>query len=85
MTNVVLGIDMVAQPVKNLMPRWGLDPGDRNDQAKVNTWCLTGKVPGAFKGPDGTWWVNPILMLRWGEEDGVPEGQRLHRKERRGA
>jgi hypothetical protein len=63
----------------------GLDPNKTGDVKTMNNWCLLKKVPGAFHGPDGAWWVNPILMLKWGEDDGITERNRLHREEEKGA
>lgn len=77
--SIVITGEFTPRPATSYAELWGLDAECRNDMVKLNNWCNMGKIPGAFKGPDGSWWVNPLKMLAW--SDGKPEGQRLHRED----
>ena len=64
--------DMTPRPAVFYAATWC--PGTEPDLARerICDWCRRGKVPGAYKGPDGAWWVKPLVLINWelpGEEE----------------
>ena len=57
--------DLAPRPAAWYSDKWcpDLDPEDAHE--RIRNWCSRGKIPGAFHGPDGKWWVQPLLLLNW--------------------
>jgi len=83
---IIVQTDPMPRPVAAYAEMWG-----KTIEA-INRWCRDGKVPGAFRGPDGAWWVKPLLLWNWtpsevddeereGSRDGGPDREGLVRQE----
>lgn len=62
---------LIPRPVAEYAALWGTS----SEQAR--RWAQLGKIPGAFKGPDGSWWVNPLQLIGWAPDE-TAEGSGQH-------
>jgi hypothetical protein len=57
--DILLHIDPTPRPVAFYAELW-----DR-DAKTLNSWCVKGWIPGAYKHGNGEWWVKPLALIDW--------------------